>query len=373
MKITVLQQPNTLVECVELLYRYTNHDEHRKLKENFVHKYNLDETDLNEPFAHIIALGEHVYHNLDVPQDRIDYFFTEKGHAKWTIAHLLLMNKHHLNVLNSEEQIKQIRSLTKQDVLTPYAKCLVDTISGVGGSTSLPDIKSEADLFHVIESLELEAQDKWLCMLIYQNFERYLKELLAILEQAIMLYEQKLSALQPMLSEFYTTYHKIAQHNPESLLQENFHIKLGPIEHIYVIPYIMGCNMLTSMNPEGQEESDTDYLFLGVLFEHLAASVEHVVSDEKLCKMLKSLSDTSKFAILKSIRNNSAYGQELAERLNLTTATISHHMNSLINSGFITIEKQANRIYYQMDMHRVKQFIEQLQTSLLNPDEPSKG
>ena len=130
----------------------------------------------------------------------------------------------------------------------------------------------------------------------------------------------------------------------------------------------MGCNMLTSANPEGQDASDTDYLFLGVLFEQLAASVEHMVSDEKLCKMLKALSDTSKFAILKSIRNDPAYGQELAERLNLTTATISHHMNSLINSGFITIEKQANRVYYQMDKHRVKQFIEQLQISLLDPN-----
>ena len=116
--------------------------------------------------------------------------------------------------------------------------------------------------------------------------------------------------------------------------------------------------------------ADFEYLYTGVLFDKLSMLVHEVISDESICKQLKILSDTSKYAILKSIRDMPAYGQELAERLDLTTATISHHMNALINSGFIKLEKRANRVYYLMDKDKLSHFLRQVYQNLIaSPDD----
>ncbi|MFR1852473.1 MAG: ArsR/SmtB family transcription factor [Beduini sp.] len=49
------------------------------------------------------------------------------------------------------------------------------------------------------------------------------------------------------------------------------------------------------------------------------------------------------------IKDKAAYGQEIANHLNLKTSTISYHMEALINVGLIIVEKQNNRIYYRLN------------------------
>lgn len=63
-------------------------------------------------------------------------------------------------------------------------------------------------------------------------------------------------------------------------------------------------------------------------------------------QVLKLLGDKSKFEILSYIRDKEAYGSELAKHLNLTTATVSHHMNALLAAGLVELKRADNRIYY---------------------------
>ena len=44
-----------------------------------------------------------------------------------------------------------------------------------------------------------------------------------------------------------------------------------------------------------------------------------------------------------SSKNESLCGQDLAERIGLSPATISHHMSSLVSAGFIHVDKQNPR------------------------------
>ena len=58
------------------------------------------------------------------------------------------------------------------------------------------------------------------------------------------------------------------------------------------------------------------------------------------------------------IKDKAAYGQEIANHLNLKTSTISYHMEALINVGLIIVEKQNNRIYYRLNDKNMKEFME---------------
>ena len=362
MNIAVYKEPNLTVECTELLKRYMNHEEYRKFRDDLVIKHGIEGSSVYDALSLIIELGEHVYQHLEVSEDRLSFFFKEHGEGKWCCAELLLMYK----MYSYEEGAvdSPFVPYAKEDLLKYYTKHLIWVVTQ-NDEEMLHEVNDEAALFHTVDCLEMDEQDKWLCLMVYHHYDRYLEELLHILDQATALYEQKMHIVQPLLDHFQRHYQAIIQENPTKLLSDTFQIKLALTQDVKIIPYLMGCNMVTLINHADKPDLGVDHLYVGILFENLAAAITHSLSDDKLCKMLKTLSDTSKFEILKFIREEAAYGQEIAERFQLTTATISHHMNALINNGFISIEKKANRVYYQMDKERVEQFLEQLRASLM--------
>lgn len=84
-----------------------------------------------------------------------------------------------------------------------------------------------------------------------------------------------------------------------------------------------------------------------------------------MCSHLKLLSDPSKYAILCRVKDQARYGLQLAKHLNLTTATISHHVNALSNAGLLSLEKDANRVYYRMNKEHLGMLLDQLREDLL--------
>lgn len=364
LNITVLAEPNIWFECVELLFRYTNQNDHRTLKEQLVKKYNLEQDLFEDSFTGVIELGEYIFNHMETSKERLDFFFQEQGH-QWCYAHMLLMEVLHQAATNSTDELRQkISTLSHENLLMQYAEFLNNTLSDKSTSKVITPFSNDLELIQVIEALEIESHKKWQLILLFQNYHLYMDELITILDQAVHLFQQKKTLIQPYLTKFDDTYSKLLQNDPRSYVHEHYRIRLSDNKDIVFAPYLFGCNTVVYFD---SDHTPAEQIYIGVLFETISTVVDQIISDERICKTLKILSDNSKFEILKSIRNKPAYGQELADQLNLSTATISHHMNALINSGFIQLEKQTNRIYYQMDKEKVSRFIEQLRTSLI-PD-----
>ena len=57
-------------------------------------------------------------------------------------------------------------------------------------------------------------------------------------------------------------------------------------------------------------------------------------------------------------------GQDLAEHIGLSPATISHHMNSLVTDGFISMDKQGTRVSYSVNQKYVDAFLQNLGNTL---------
>lgn len=99
-----------------------------------------------------------------------------------------------------------------------------------------------------------------------------------------------------------------------------------------------------------------------------------VLIDEKSLRFLKRgnerealqlLADPVKLDILLYISQVPHYGRELAERFGLSTATISYHMQDLLNKGLVSVSQQGKRVYYSLDRDRIRQVLEWLQRVLL--------
>jgi DNA-binding transcriptional ArsR family regulator len=85
---------------------------------------------------------------------------------------------------------------------------------------------------------------------------------------------------------------------------------------------------------------------------------------EVLSKQLKALADPTRLLLLSMIATNKEYGAKLAEYLGITTATVSHHIETLKKAGLVHEEKIGTIKYFTADKEQVNQMLRSLQQFL---------
>lgn len=64
---------------------------------------------------------------------------------------------------------------------------------------------------------------------------------------------------------------------------------------------------------------------------------------------MKALSDPTRRGILNLLKEGSMPAGEIAEKFDMTGATISHHLSTLKKAGLVNETKQKNFIYYSLN------------------------
>jgi DNA-binding transcriptional ArsR family regulator len=75
----------------------------------------------------------------------------------------------------------------------------------------------------------------------------------------------------------------------------------------------------------------------------MSASIEDVV------RLLKTIADETRLRILGIVAAGPVTGKDLAERLDLTPATISHHARKLVDAGVLIATTDAQRVWYSLN------------------------
>jgi DNA-binding transcriptional ArsR family regulator len=123
-----------------------------------------------------------------------------------------------------------------------------------------------------------------------------------------------------------------------------------------------------------------DYIFIPSYFINIRAirffgedqiliySLHHKdFTKEDIINILKVISDETRFEIIELLfKENSMMGKDLASKLNLSTPTISHHMEKLKEIGFINEERVKNSKYYSVNHNSIDKFVKNLSSRFKN-------
>ena len=77
----------------------------------------------------------------------------------------------------------------------------------------------------------------------------------------------------------------------------------------------------------------------------------------EIVPLLKVLADDTRIKIIKALHGGEKFGYELAERLSLSSSTVSHHLGHLAAVGLVVGERDENRVYYRLDVKRLRQLL----------------
>lgn len=69
-----------------------------------------------------------------------------------------------------------------------------------------------------------------------------------------------------------------------------------------------------------------------------------------LSDTLKAISDPIRREILEMLKNERKSAGEIAEKFNLSNATVSYHLSQLKNADLVTETKEKNFVYYELNV-----------------------
>lgn len=374
MNEVTIASPNLFYESLSFLERayhkeieYDGND-YEQLYKSLSAKHLFDERKLYRKIKAAKALQKRVCKSVNLTQDDIQLYFSSEGET-CTIAKALAAAYIDYRCTDFEYMKKKAYSLCDT-----YGYSLFLSAFCKNGMSEQDEIENKNVNFMLFlkEKKEISDSDKWKLAMICQDVKGYLHSLFDLLEPAVQLMEKEIQMYTSLISDFQAYLQTIVDKEMEAgkevsiqnFCYDAFMNKESIDKKIVILPSIAELNAITWVKQKTIDHDSCIY-FIGILMDDSYHRENHILSREALLQNLKLLSDRSKFEILKLLRNKSMYGQEICEQLNLSKATISHHMAALSSANFITIREEKNRIYYNINETFINDLLQHLSKELL--------
>lgn len=365
---------NIVEETCNALFFIVNEEESMKgIIEKF-DKLGLDnEKYIKKELKNLFKFKDKFKEKNKVPMDILKKYFKATNDGDTACIADLFMRNVFLEELDAnkdkvlEMAAEKLRELAMKEILSGLDFMPEDFSIEPEEAFKNIDVSKEFMPF-LINKCSLSEEAKWYITIIVQDPKTYLIELLDIVIKSVEVFKETFKVMEKDVEEIVKTLQEEIDSNEKYIAEVTGIKALEKWDgHMYVQPSMIKFNAVSIQCSQSFifDTPRRDNLYFGWRFKNLL-EISHGKNKEEeiLNSRLKCLSDKSKFTILKFLKEKPMFGQEIAEALSLTTATVSHHMNSLIFSKLVNIERIENRIYYTINSESIDEILEMLTKEL---------
>lgn len=357
----------------------------KKYIDNYLYEANLDKKafyeERKEALDFLFQVEKEAQKEFKKDQDLIAYYFGSSYEDEKTdcIGRIILLWEEfdHPDSLTLEEYKKHLVELSDEEYYIDFGtKIQFFNDNFRNYDTEDESADKEAVLTSIVNS-EFTEKQKLLFTDALVNHAEHLQQLFALIEKAVSLlqkHENEILSLYTIFTNYWEG--KFDGQDPvEYFCGDNEDMRRvicgNPFGHIITIelfhPFMKGFNTSTDENgfltpivmPMGILYCDAfplDYRIDGK--SNLDITVLYL-------SVLKQISHESRFEILSYTRDREAYGNELAEHLGLTNATVSHHTSLLHGTNLLKINPMGTQVLYSSNRETIKNCLDFLKNELL--------
>ena len=364
--MVINESANKIFEASSLLWRLKMKDTFAQEEAAFLAKTGLNEDDVLKKFDLLKRIEKEAREHVSPIIEDLDYYFSvDSGQvAPLGCGSILLFEPTGYDYSTIESLREYLYSLSDEQWLGHYG-------DAVGFCLNKMHIDDDMESDFSFASIE-DAVRKIISLPISNElkikFQSVLVDRKSHWEKIFKLLEWAMSIIEPFEDEMNAWVKKAAQYERKLLGDGKIYeymSKLVGIEMDYneqgyeVTIGVIMYNMVNVFVDAILKPKTKAYLRLGVIFDEYFEPIDLFMvnssaNPERIEKVLKLLADKSKFAILLYIKDNKAYGSELAKHFNLTTATISHHMSALVSDGLVKTQEIDNKVYYSTNKEALR-------------------
>ncbi|NFJ18165.1 winged helix-turn-helix transcriptional regulator [Clostridium botulinum] len=254
-------------------------------------------------------------------------------------------------LINNKELIYSLDNITDDQ----FKSIILDVYNEISEEErTIDSISTLNNTIEFLKELDLKENTKWKLMIILNEPKKYYKSLIKIIEDNKIAYNQACKAIEKPLSKLISNYIKYVNSDKCEVLNN---IIKNNDSNIIIIPTLtFGTSLFEFKNT----------YFMGLLYEIICKEYIYSMGNKgELVLKLKALSDKSKLERISLLKAGPKYSLEIAEALKLTPATVSYHMGSLLECSMVVVEKKQGKVYYHLNKIGLKNFIDELNNTLL--------
>jgi len=355
MKYKVNFEPSADIDCLYIITAIINNESIENAMENIIKKRGKTIYKKLEPyFRDAIDLEEQMKNELhfNIPE------YEEYGRE---IAEFLFKKRERLDnapvaVIYFYDQLKK-HTGEENLKLVILSYLMPELFFSKGWDISPPSMETDKAFFDILDENLSDAVEKYEMIKLYYNFDFYHDYTLKLLEHAAAIYKKKQPVFREAIDACMGFISDRLNERGADFLQEKLGITIGDDFEHTLIPSIYHIN---SLSMQGSEPRWPVHIVIGIhLFDVIKVIEEnHGYDNQNLHEFLKCIADGTKLSILRHLKEESMYGSQLAEKLNLTGATISHHLSAMLNLEIILMEKKSNRVYCSLNRDKIEQYLD---------------
>lgn len=358
MSITIKDHIDYVAEAIALLCHMGQGKSYHQLRIDLETKYVFKFKKELPKFELLEKIEKRAGVVLKKYQEDLQYYFGSDDDSKTDcVGRLVLLWEEWCgySFSNTKEYSQYLDQLTEQEYCEKFSYALQGYNNAVRDISTDVTYSTPIEIIEFIMKMDADESDKWKVQTVFLARKEHQKKALSLIDMAIKVLKEYAAELEKIGGEFKTYWSEILGDKPfRDYVADKLSVKLDENPLGYTLrPSFIACNMMgvhADSNDDGTYKSP-DRAVLGIIFSDEFDLRTNVTNDDKAFdnyafSVLKLLSDKSKFEILSYTKEKPAYGSELAKHLNLTTATISHHMTGLVTAGLVEMKKEENRIYY---------------------------
>lgn len=236
-----------------------------------------------------------------------------------------------------------IRELLKESVdYNPYKMIKELSIPLLEGE----DLSEGDDLFDFVNNLSMETSDKWNFISILKNPDIYIDEINMLINSLKPLIDKYELIVSDRINTLARDWEKLLNNSDKlSFFSEKFGVVTSDeVDQFYFSLVLNNAIMFIK---------EKSYIGLHFTQEYFDNSN---INNDNIVDIMKVLGDVSKYNILRELLSGRKYGRELANNLDLSAATISYHIQDMVNAGLLYVDSddKSKRVYYEIRKTRLK-------------------
>lgn len=212
-------------------------------------------------------------------------------------------------------------------------------------------IIAQNGMLEFIKSLEISASAKWNLFCFIDDIEGQIKGFADLVRSYSKVYFSELKKHKKAISEFNNIMEKRIKADPEAFLME---LTRGSYKAENYETILFSTTYFYAYNLFFKTTGKLGHLIVGIDFEKAFKSLEGQNELENMLAVFKNLSDKTRFEIIRLLLARDYFGQELADELKITSATVSYHMNFLMSAKLIHVERKEHKAYYTLNKEALR-------------------
>lgn len=307
------------------------------------------------------------------------YFFGKDDYIR-SYANILLVNDGFSSAFDESDtfSVKEYQTKLKDISDDRYNKYFYQMVKSFGSHTSEGDDDktiTPSDVFDAIYESEISDSDKLKLQHFYLHRSEHFEKVFPLLTRAskvIKKHEKKLEEFGKKAIAY--TKKEVGDKDfinffMSMISSDNADVGFTGDCNVY-ISYMICSKISFSLKGDAIEtaipKAEIGAIFSDSLTFDSIINNKKTLNKEKALAILKLLSDKSKLEILELTKNEAYYGAQLADKLGLTTATISHHTSALFDQNLLNIEKVDSKIFFKQNKEAIETLVRYLESTLLN-------